>query len=251
MSRLNILAVEDELIHQLNIRALAEAIGVNISAMASNAEEAISSFREFRPDIVLMDIRLNGTKTGIELAEELNIIEPVPIIFLTSSQEEELFDEAKSLMPYAYLTKPLTKEMLKHSIELAVQHFSGTGKPSNTASTPPTVQHVEEEKPKSFFIKIGNKLKRVDVSEIQFIEVEEKYCSIYTENKQIHVKIALKDFLRKLPAGKFIRVHRSFIVNSDYISTVKLNENLVVLGEKEVPFSRTYKEQLLNNINLI
>lgn len=248
MSRLNILAVEDELIHQLNIKALAEAIGVNIAHMASTPEEAITSFRELKPDIVLMDIRLNASKNGIELAEELNLIESVPIIFLTSSQEEELFDEAKLLMPYAYLTKPLTKELFKHSVELAMQHF-GDNKRVDTNTNLPTV--VREKKPSSFFIKIGNKLKRVDVADIQFIEVEEKYCSIYTENKQIHVKIALKDFLQKLPTEKFIRIHRSFIVNSDYISTVKLNDNMVVLGDKEIPFSRTYKEQLINNINLI
>ncbi|MDR9487249.1 LytTR family DNA-binding domain-containing protein [Salibacter sp.] len=101
------------------------------------------------------------------------------------------------------------------------------------------------------FVKIGNKLKRIETNKIEFIEVEEKYCSIFTETSQIHVKIALKDFIKKLPESTFIRVHRNYIINTEYVNKIKLYDNIISVNDRNIPFSRTYKKNLIDTLNVI
>ena len=245
MKDLSILAVEDESIYQANIKNLARSLDFQLTDIVSEVPEAIESFKMRTPDLVLLDLHLQHQQDGLNLAKEIKAIKDVPIIFTTSKNDSEGYNLIKAEGSGLCLYKPLEKDLLRLSIEQSVRNLRKqfTNNELNT-SWPVT-------KPHSFFVRIGNKLKRVETHKIELIEVEEKYCSILMEDREIHVKIALKDFLAKLPENNFIRVHRNFVVNTDYIQSIQLNESTVVLKSREVPFSRTYKDELIDRLNLI
>jgi DNA-binding LytR/AlgR family response regulator len=246
MQNLQVLAVEDERIHQANIKSLARSLDFQLTDIVSEVPQAIESFKVRKPDLVLMDLHLNAQHDGLELAKEFrNIYSDIPIIFTTSKQDEAGFSAVKDAGVGLCLSKPLEEDVLRMSIENSVRSLREQFKKNELETSWPVT------KPHSFFVRIGNRLKRIETRKIEYIEVEEKYCAIALEGRQIHVKIALKDFLKKLPVDNFIRVHRNFVVNADFIQSIQLNENIVVLDSKEVPVSRTYKEDLIDRLNLL
>lgn len=242
MGGLKVLAVEDT-IPQVN-SVLKLGSDERVVFASSHTQDVISRFEEEDPDVVLFEY--NGQKEQLETLYKMSQIKTVPIIFIFDGEESKNeIDSVVQVSTIGFVQKPIRSQDLlktleliqsKHLYESKLRELGGLG---------------VGDKQEYFFVRIGNNLKRIDVNAIQYVEVEEKYCSIYADNRQFHVKIALKDFLKKLPETKFIRVHRSFVVNVDFISTIKLNENMIFLGEHKIPFSRTYKDQLFSGINLI
>ena len=238
MSKYNVLAVNiagggDRL------ESLAEGTNVSLTSVGNNGKSAVDSFRELKPDLVLIETGAEESNGGFDLANELNEINPVPVLFLVDKNENGRED---------HIHYPVTKKDFSQTVSDAIINFRKKNKARAQINEAPLNRNVENH---SFFVKIGNTLKRVETRKIEHIEVQEKYCSVNVEGRQIHVKIALKDFVKKLPESKFIRVHRNFVVNTDFVESVNLSDSSVILKEKNVPFSRTYKEQLMNKLNLI
>ena len=216
--------------------------------VADNAKQAMHLARVTKPDIILMDINIKGTKDGISTAEEIYAVDPVPIIFLSSLTDKETFERAKRSQPYAYLTKPANKISLQRSIELAISKFNE----SNNLS--PVLDSTWETTPflkKNLLVKQDNKLVKLKFEEILAVEVEEKYCSIYVGEQKYVVRISLKDILEKLPPNHFIRTHRNFVVNTEMIDGIDLEENIIHTPYKEFPLGRKYRTELLNSDGFI
>ncbi|MDR9399342.1 LytTR family DNA-binding domain-containing protein [Salibacter sp.] len=249
MRKYNVLAVNSGVNENQDLESYFEGDEINLTSVESSGQEALRAFEESVPDVVLIDTKENGGSSGYDVANELSQHSDVPILFLRDPKELNNGSEKnKTGFHKNYVQYPLTKKKLKDSIEKAVLDFRKKMKNGNAINEAPLHRNVENH---SFFVKIGNKLKRVETNKIEFIEVEEKYCSIFTENRQIHVKIALKDFIKKLPESTFIRVHRNYVINTEYVNTVQLSENIVIVNDRNIPFSRTYKENLINTLNLI
>ena len=102
-----------------------------------------------------------------------------------------------------------------------------------------------------FYTKVGNKLRRVEVKDIRYIEVEGKYSAIHVAERKYNVKASLKDLLHKLPEQLFVRVSRNYVVNVDRIEHIDTFQYTVRIGELEIPISRTYKENLMRFIQLL
>jgi DNA-binding LytR/AlgR family response regulator len=101
------------------------------------------------------------------------------------------------------------------------------------------------------YTKVGNKLRKVDLDDVLYIEVEGKYSALQVKDRKYNVKASLKDLLQKLPADRFVRVSRNFVVNLNRIQHIDTFQYTVKVGEVEIPISRTYKEELMRHINLI
>ena len=101
------------------------------------------------------------------------------------------------------------------------------------------------------YTKVGNKLRKVPLDDILYIEVEGKYSALQVRDRKYNVKASLKDLLQKLPTDKFVRVSRNFVVNLSRIQHIDTFQYTVKVGEMEIPISRTYKEELMRHINLI
>ena len=247
--RIRIMVVEDDQVVRTNLEILLEQENHELIGVVDNAADALKLFNQDRPDLIISDININGDVDGIELIKLINEIEKVPVLFITSIDEKSVFEKAKSANPYAFITKPIQRDVLERSIELAFQN-AGQFAESNTEAEDD--EWNEDVMLKNcFFTKIGNKLKKINLEDIDYIEVEGKYCSVVVKTRRINVKISLKDFLQKLPEKQFLRISRNFVVNVDKIEDIDTFNYQLKLGDREIPISRTYKDDLIKRLNLI
>lgn len=115
-----ILVVEDETIVALDLQSSLTLLGYEVVGTASSGEEAIAKAESTRPDLVLMDIILNGDMDGVQAAETIHSMLNVPVIFLTACADEKTLDRAKVSQPFGYLIKPFEERELRSQIEIAV-----------------------------------------------------------------------------------------------------------------------------------
>jgi PAS domain S-box-containing protein len=120
MVRAKLLIVEDEGIVALNIQRRLEGLGYSIVANVSSGEEAIEAAEEASPDLVLMDIKLEGNVDGIEAAAQIRSRFQIPIVYLTAYTNEETLNRAKLTEPYGYILKPFEARDLATTIEVAL-----------------------------------------------------------------------------------------------------------------------------------
>lgn len=235
--KIQILAVEDDPIHIRNLKMFAEELNYDVLNIVDNAKSALEILENENPDVLLIDIKIKGDMNGIDFAQQVQKLYKLPIIFITSYSSDNFFNEAKKTKPSAYLNKPYTEKDLQHAIELAV------------LTEKKTTKIAEDET--SFFVKIGNHLKRIYSSDVVFIEVVDKYCTINTADHQYHVKMSLTDLRKKLPVDQFIKVHRSFLVNLKKIHKIDTVNNKIISGKHQIPISRNHKNELLQKIQII
>lgn len=114
-----ILLVEDEKLIALEIISRLEKLGYDICKNAINTKEALDELKKGCPDLVLMDIKIDGDTDGIETAKMIQSYKKIPIIFLTAYSDKEILERVKEINPYGYLTKPVQEKELRISLEMA------------------------------------------------------------------------------------------------------------------------------------
>ncbi len=119
-AKLAILVVEDERIVARDLQLRLTNLGYRLSGIASSKAEAIDCARKSRPDLVLMDIRLNGVPEGIEAAQELRSTFNLPVIYLTGHSDTATLNQARVSEPYGYILKPFENRELVAAIEMAI-----------------------------------------------------------------------------------------------------------------------------------
>ena len=116
----SIFVVEDEGIIAHSIAATLEKAGYQVAGIAGSGEEALSKLSEIQPQLILMDIHLNGRIDGIELSERVRELFEIPIVYLTAHSDKETLNRAKITSPFGYLPKPVQQNNLFTSIEIAL-----------------------------------------------------------------------------------------------------------------------------------
>lgn len=228
MSPSKVLIVEDEILIADNIKRYLTQRGYNVVGIAISYAEAIHLFETSKPDIVLLDIRLNGTKTGIDVADYINN-HPLkkPFIFLTSQLDKKNIENAKETFPSGYLSKPIQRESLSATIEIILHKL-------NVANEVTTQIRLHD----------GNTKHLIDVNEISFIQAEHVYVKVYLKDGEyILHRSTLKDILGKLTQGHFVQTHRSYVVNINHINS--WDTNSIYIGSFEIPMSRSKKKVVL------
>ncbi|MBL0058699.1 MAG: response regulator [Elusimicrobia bacterium] len=120
MKGTKILIVEDERIVAEDLKRFLMKTGYVVTGIAASGEEAIRNVELQRPDLVLMDIRIQGPQDGIEVAERLYAEYNLPVSFLTAYADSATLDRAKVTMPFGYILKPFETRSLQAVIELAL-----------------------------------------------------------------------------------------------------------------------------------
>lgn len=115
-----IFVVEDDALTAAQLQKYIEEIGYGFAGAADNALSALDGIRQARPDLVIMDIRLNGAMDGIEAAARLHADGGVGVIYLSAYAEADVLARAKPTEPYGYLVKPFNRQSLQASIEIAL-----------------------------------------------------------------------------------------------------------------------------------
>lgn len=240
-----ILIIEDEMIIAANISLQLTTLGYEVTGIIPRGEEALVHIEQQQPDIVLLDINLKGKIDGIETAKIMQQSYNIPIIYLTANADEANFNRAKATNPHAFISKPFKKLDLQRAIELTVARIEAENNPKSTSEDKLAPYILSD----SIFVRHLEKMVRVDIKDILYIEAERNYCRIYTKTKEYLLVMTLKDLDEKLPSKHFIRVHRSFIVNVSQID--ELAANHIVIGKKAIPVSKALKEELLNRLQTI
>ncbi len=247
MSKIRILIIEDEPDLGEDLQYSLEESGYEVTGIAPNLKEAYGLFYAQNPDIVIVDIMLNGVPDGIAFAEHLheNPARKKPLIFLTGMNDKDTFEAAKKTVPSSYLLKPYNIKELQYAIELSVEQFQGGG--SLFSANAPNVAAMQD----SFFIKKRDHLVKVHYNDIQCVSVEGRYSDIYTGEAKYTVRYSLGDMGKKLPTS-FIRVHNNYLVNLNQIENFNTKDNQLSLkGDRFIPVSKRMKDQLMERMNLL
>jgi len=120
MPERKVLVVEDERIVALDIKNRLESLGYGITGIVHSGEDAVVHARDHRPDIVLMDIMLEGHMDGIEAARVIQGEYEIPVIFLTAYSDEITIQRAKLSEPYGYILKPFEGRDIHTVVEMAL-----------------------------------------------------------------------------------------------------------------------------------
>ncbi len=123
-TEIKVLVVEDEALIAEDIAASLNAIDYRIAGIAYSSEKALDMLHNQAPDLVLLDIQIKGSMSGIDIAQIINEKYQIPFIYLTSFADKLTVEQAKKTMPYGYVVKPFSEKELFSSIEVALYRFS-------------------------------------------------------------------------------------------------------------------------------
>ncbi|MEL6537068.1 MAG: LytTR family transcriptional regulator DNA-binding domain-containing protein [Bacteroidota bacterium] len=248
MNTIHILIVEDNLEEAAELQEYLEAQEYTVTAVATNLKDALGYFYAQQPDLVIVDIYLDGSPDGITFAQRLNENEATrrPFIFLTQHASLEVFEQAKLTSPYSYLLKPFNPLELQYAIELAVEKFAGeTGQFALGDGGAASLE-------KSLFLKRRNSLVKVPFGEVDYVEVEGKYSNLITQQGDFLIQWPLKKLIEKFTPHQFIRVHRNYLVNLRAIQQVHLADQHVILsGDRSIPYSQNFKKNLMEKFDVL
>jgi DNA-binding LytR/AlgR family response regulator len=247
--RMKILVVEDEPIFADAIAMMLDELGYQDVTMTDNAIDALRLYASAEPDLVLLDIRIKGEQDGIAIADHISQTKkPVPIIFMTSMRDKNVFERAKNTNPIAYLIKPFEQDTLERNIELAIykQHH---------ATWDTELAHVWSEDilaDDSLFVKNGQKLVRVLIQDIAYITAEAKYVELHLKDSKLLARVSLNDLLHKLPVQQFVRIKRNQIVNTRFVANIDLEDDIVTLSTGEtMGIGRSYRDDFLQRLKIV
>jgi len=242
----SILIVEDEMIIAANISLHLNRLGYEVTGIIPRAKEVLPEIRQRVPDIILMDINLKGDLDGIEVVKLIQNEFKIPIIYLTANSDKAHFEKAKATNPHAFISKPFKKLDLQRAIELSlirVQEEQTREKSIDLDTEEPYIMSD------CIFVRSHDKMVKVCINNILYIEAERNYCKIHCKDKEHLLVTTLKYLEEKLPSNNLMRIHRSFIVNLHHIDEIATNH--VVIGKKAIPLSAELKKQLLLHIQKV
>ena len=226
---INIIAVDDEpLALQLVIAYIEKTPGLNLLAKFENPLEAIAFIPGSGVDLVFIDIQMPGL-SGIEFTRSLL---KGPKVIFTTAYEKYAFEGFK-LDVVDYLLKPFSYEEFLKAVQKAERSLLLEN------NIPGKIESNTE----FLFIKSDYKIKRINFNDILYIEGLKEYIKIYTQNEPLPVLSlsSLKLLETKLPPEKFLRVHRSFIVNLHKIDTIARSR--IIFGKTYIPVGDQYKDK--------
>lgn len=237
-----ILVVEDEPAIGEYLQYMLTNMGYEVSAVVNNYREALEKTRKTNPDLLLVDITLEGEQDGIDLGTEIRASLDRPLIFLTSHADRDVLERAKQVKPDGYLTKPFKDQDVQIAIEMALNNFSGTpGKnPDNEGEI-----FLKD----CIFIRSHKNFIKIRFSDIDWLKADKNYTEFHTKNQKHIVRNSLNEVEKYLPESQFVRVHRSYIVRLEAIKA--LDAQSVQLDNTSIPISRKVYSWLVTNINLL
>lgn len=242
MTPLKIMIVEDEMITAESIKDMLEDLGYEVVGICMRAETALDAILSEEPDFALLDIHLKGEKTGIWLAEQLKQKHNIPYVFLTAYGDKSTIEQATETNPYGYLLKPIEKNHLYASIEVALKKFEEL----QTSSQEHNLEEIILKD--SLFIKDEYLFVKVKFEDIHLAKANGNYIEVHTKDKKHLIKGTLASFVEALPNDMFFQTHRSYLINIDKIEAI--GGNYVKIGSSDIPITAANKEELMTNLNL-
>ena len=231
-SEKSILIVEDEPLIADDIASTLKEKGYGVMGPVDNADEASTMLSKAKPNLVLLDIQIKGKRDGIEFASEIRSKHKLPFIFITSFYDCATLNRAKATQPHAYILKPFDERDLLINVEMALYKFK----------KPP----LSSEK---FFVKEKNEMVALEAKDILYVEAFDNYAKVFTDKQSYIISHTLKQVEENLSANSFLRVHRSYLVNFEKVTSI--NESNICLGLIKIPLAQSFRQELMERITLL
>lgn len=201
----------------------------------TNPVEAAEALRTTPVDLLFLDVEM-PLLSGIELLSTLQ--HPPLVILITSSKEYAV--QAFEHAVVDYLVKPVSYARFLQAAQKAVEAFQRTATSADAIEAPaPDADFT--------FVKVDNKLVRVSFDDVRYVEALGDYVHIVTSQSKLIVYSTMKAVEEKFPSSRFVRVHRSFIVNFNRIQA--LEDNSVLVEGKLIPVGQTYLRDVMQRLN--
>ncbi len=205
--------------------------GLKVERTFGNAIEAMEYLRSNPVHVVFTDINMPGI-SGVDFAR---LIQKNGCVVVFTTAHQEYAAEAFEIEALDFLLKPISPDRLLRTVKRIEEYFELRLAP---------IKEKSELAEGSVFVKSDGKLLKIAFTDIWFVEAFADYVKIWiSEEKRIVTLQTMKNMEQGLPADRFIRVHRSYIVAVDKISTVQSNS--VRVGSKEIPVGKNYRDGLM------
>lgn len=235
-----ILIAEDDFVVAKNLSITLEERGYEVLGVCESGEELLQQLSQNPPDIAIMDINLAGLLDGVEVTALIKSKTNIPVLYLTSDRDQSTLERAKLTNPDGYLIKPFDDDELISAIEIALHrhHLSSGGQKESTVVSD---SHL--------FVKVKNRLEKVKFEDVRYLEANDIYSILVSDKNNFILSYSLKTLEEKLPDRRFMRVHRSYIVNVDHINAIE--DNYILISDKSIPIGKTYREDLMKRLSII
>ncbi|MBL7815566.1 MAG: response regulator transcription factor [Saprospiraceae bacterium] len=234
---LNCIIVDDDLMAR---KALERLCGKNpnikIVGVFENGKIALDYLAvNEEPDLIFLDVEMPEL-TGIDL---IKYLPDLPMVIFTTSKTEYAFD-AFQFQALDYLQKPITLPRFEQAVQKAIDQFNK--KNTSTATDFSSTTH-------EIYVKEDGRLIRVACDDILFFENVGDYVRVKTNKGQHIIHGTLKGVDERLNDARFLKVHRSFIVNLSKIKDIE--ENSLVIEKQVIPISRANKSELMGRLKIL
>jgi len=210
---------------------------INIANQFSNALQAIKYLNQNDVDLIFLDIHMPDF-TGFDF---IQTIKNPPKIILVTSDRNFAIEAFEYECIVDYLVKPITEDRFQKAIQKANTY--------QLNSSSKGIQTVAEDNVKEFYVNIDRRLIKIEIASVNIVEAKGDYIHIKTESKNYIVHSTLKKIEDKLPKDLFLKVHRSFIINTKKI--IDIEDNSVLIAKDVIPVSRANRPELMKRLNLL
>ena len=234
---MNCIIVDDDLVW---CKLLEEYVGKSPSLTligsysdSVSARNVLMSRRDI--ELIFLDIEM-PEMDGFDF---LSSLENPPHIIFVSGSEEHAYN-AYNHNGVDYLLKPISYARFCRAVEKIMKYYSGRSMPVGAG---------EEE----IFIKKASTLVRLKLKEILYVEALENYVSVITKDEKYTIHFTMRAIEQQLPAGLFVRIHRSYMVNKSMIRSISENSLTIYVGNtpKALPVGKSYRDSIMNYINIM
>lgn len=237
--KIRTIIIDDEsLARQISKKYLSRHDNIEILAECSNGFDAIKKINELKPDIIFLDIqmpKLNGF-------EMLELIEDPPIIIFTTAYDHFAI-KAFEVSAVDYLLKPFSEERFDQALIKAIKLMDDRFKQDDSIRNIIAEHDKKIETLERVVIKDGGKINIIPVSEIRWIEAQDDYVMIHSNQGKFLKQKTMKYFEDHLEETQFVRIHRSHIINLSFLQHLEQQESesykIILKNGTELPVSKS------------
>jgi len=233
---MNCIIIDDDKVSRLVIEKYIDKTDlISLQETFDNAVDAANYFnKNASVDLIFLDIEMPGM-SGVEFLESL---ENLPQIIIVSAKEKYALQAIQHDVT-DYLLKPIVYSRFLKAVTKANNRYK---------------EEAEKDNSNGIFVKSSSSsFVRLFYDDVLFIEAMENYVVITTYEHKHTIHFTMKALLNKLPADKFVRVHRSYIVNKDRVE--RIDDNMIIMNTKDkrksIPISKSYKDDFMKKINIV
>jgi two-component system LytT family response regulator len=238
MNAIRAIAVDDEPLALEVIQRFAGKIpSLDLVAVFGNPIEAVQYLQTESVDLIFLDIQMPDI-TGLQFLQSLS---DSPMIIFTTAYSQYAVDSYE-LNAVDYLLKPIPFDRFLKSVNKAIMQMKAQEALEHKIDAPAEVESTHGDMD-YLFIKSDTRFFKVNHYDILYIEGMRDYIAVHTPKQKILTLMSMTKMLAKLPERDFMRVHKSYIIGLNHISLIQ--NNRVIVAEKEIPISHSYKEAFL------